>query len=323
MSKNGILFQNRLIYNKTNLILIGGIIINLDILITTIITSTSALVAIIGGFLVSRVITLSSEQSGIRRRLKETINELNNKKERLSKTKEFILSEDALDFIRDNAKEILENQRSLEDILRTDEYIKRSIDEISPFVSEFNEIFTEMMDLIEETSEFPNYFSDFLKVMKGDFSKPDKKEFYEIAYDTLIKYSEGSQQLGPLAFNTIANIPNVAEQRRYNEAVKEKEQLEYEIKFLETQFEEQNKVIIDYGKPKGIWGGMIVLIYSCIVGIAYPVTLLPYPVNIYNDVLTKWFLILLFVSEIVVLFTYLTIEMKKLTKIYIVPKNID
>ncbi|WP_263406693.1 hypothetical protein [Niallia endozanthoxylica] len=38
---------------------------DLNSLITTIISSSAALVAIIGGFLVSRVIALSSEQTGI------------------------------------------------------------------------------------------------------------------------------------------------------------------------------------------------------------------------------------------------------------------
>src|SRR5699024_3830435 len=57
---------------------------NLEVLISTIVTSTAALIAIIGGFLVSRVITLSSEQNGINRKLRELNNEINAKKNLLA-----------------------------------------------------------------------------------------------------------------------------------------------------------------------------------------------------------------------------------------------
>ena len=49
---------------------------DLNGLISTIISSTAALVAIIGGFLVSRVITLSGEKSGILKKIKEIDKEL-------------------------------------------------------------------------------------------------------------------------------------------------------------------------------------------------------------------------------------------------------
>ena len=176
------------------------------------------------------------------------------------------------------------------------------------------------MKLVEEADEQPDHFSDFLKVMKGDFSKPDKKDYYKIAYDILLEYFEQSKPSMPFSsIHSISNfkmpsIPNIAEQQRYNDQVKDKERLEYEIKFLETQYNEQQKVLIDYGRPNGIWGGMFVLIYSCVVGIAYPVTLLPYPNETFDDELTKWFLISLFISELLVLFSYLSFAMRKLTK---------
>lgn len=53
---------------------------DLNGLISTIISSTAALVAIIGGFLVSRVISLSSEKNSIVRRLREINNDLKSKK---------------------------------------------------------------------------------------------------------------------------------------------------------------------------------------------------------------------------------------------------
>lgn len=63
---------------------------DLNILISTIITATAALVAIIGGFLVSRVITMASEKQSIERRLKEIDNDLKIKKEMLDNIENLI-----------------------------------------------------------------------------------------------------------------------------------------------------------------------------------------------------------------------------------------
>ena len=82
----------------------GGEHIDLNILISTIISATAALVAIIGGFLVSRVITLSSEKNSIVRRLKEINNELSNKQEILDRVELILLEDDVDDFIHNHAK---------------------------------------------------------------------------------------------------------------------------------------------------------------------------------------------------------------------------
>src|SRR5699024_3245119 len=100
----------------------------------------------------------------------------------------------------------------------------------------------------------------------------------------------------------------------YHNQVKIKEQLEKELAVLNLQKAEQDKILTEYGKPNGVWSGLIVLIYSSIVGIAYPITLLPYPMNTYNDSFTKTVLITLLLSELVVLFRYLILAIKNLTK---------
>lgn len=271
------------------------------------------MVAIIGGFLVSRVITLSSEQSGIQRRLNEIINEIDTKEEILSDIETYLLNEDALDFVKDNARDIVEKQKKLEEILKSDEYTNRNLEELIPFINDFEEAFKELLDLSRKI-ELPESFSDFWVENNINLSNPNKKEFYEIAYDLLIELIEESRPSNPFSFHPL-KVPNITPVNKYyHHQMKEKERLEYELKLLKNQKDEQKKISLDYGNPKGIWGGMFVLIYSCIVGIIYPVTLLPYPVNTYNDVLTKWFLITLFISELTILFAYLSLATRRLTK---------
>jgi len=290
-----------------------GLTISLEILITTIITSTAALVAIIGGFLVSRVITLSSEQNGIQRRIKEIDNEISTREEVLSEIETYLLNQDALNFIEDNARDIVEKQKSIEEIIKTDEYTERKLEELKPFVKDFEEAFKELLGISQKIS-LPESFSDFWIEKESSIAKPSKKEIYKIAYDLLVELIEEVKPSDPLAVPSYkpSSMRNV--NKYYNDQWKEKERLEYELKLLKNQKEEQIKISLNYGNPKGVWGGMFVLIYSCIVGIIYPVTLLPYPENTYNDAQTKWFLITLFISELFILFIYLSLAIKRLTK---------
>ena len=66
----------------------------MNTLISTIVISTAAVVAFIGGFLISRVITLSSVQTGVERKLKEVKNDVFAKEEMIKKIEQDILIEE-------------------------------------------------------------------------------------------------------------------------------------------------------------------------------------------------------------------------------------
>jgi hypothetical protein len=91
---------------------------DLNTLISNIVTSTAALVAIIGGFLISRVIiTLSSGKTGVKRKLNEVKNDVFAKEEMFKKIEQDILDEDAEDFIDYNYKDLLFNEKYFEEIV--------------------------------------------------------------------------------------------------------------------------------------------------------------------------------------------------------------
>jgi|SRR5690625_1248008 len=291
---------------------------NLEVLISTIVTSTAALIAIIGGFLVSRVITLSSEQNGINRKLRELNNEINAKKDLLAKVSEYVISEDAFDFISDNAELLSVEETSLKKIYNEDRHTELTLEQLEPYVEIYNSIFKETLSHMKESKSLPSDFYDFKKGLTIELSQPEKLDWYELAYDLIYKSIPKRNPSNSFLpdLSTLTNIHNTVRpiNHYYHEQVKIKEQLEKELIVLELQKTEQDKILAEYGKPNGIWSGLIVLIYSGFVGIAYPVTLLPYPLNKYDDSLTKVFLIVLFLSELVALFGYLILAMRKLTK---------
>ncbi|TYS14281.1 hypothetical protein FZC78_19185 [Rossellomorea vietnamensis] len=87
-----------------------------------------------------------------------------------------------------------------------------------------------------------------------------------------------------------------------------------ELQSLEEQKLKQKSKIESNSKPAGIWSGLVVLFYACLVGICWPSMLLPYPLDTFNDGLTKNVLLILFYSELFVIFLYLVINIRKLTR---------
>lgn len=293
---------------------------DLNGLISTIISSTAALVAIIGGFLVSRVISLSSEKNSIVRRLREINNDLKSKKELLNTIEIDLLEDDIDSFINEYSKEIIIENKPFDELLEYDKSYNLTVEQLKPYIVELLSIRDEIINLMDDAESLPEEFNDFIRI--NGFNINDRIEWYELVYQTLydeiMKSSYSSY--GPLGIkvptppNLIPARLNLVEQQIHRDKIKEFQRLQNEIEVLKVRKDEQEKILNDYAKPNGLWGGFFVLIYSCVVGIAYPSTLLPYPKDVYNDELTKCFLLVLFFSQLIVLFLYLGIAMYRLTK---------
>lgn len=297
---------------------------DLNGLISTIITATSALVAIIGGFLVSRVITLSGERSAIERRLKEINNDLSTKQKMLEQIEKDFLEEEIEGFINDYCEEIIIEEKSIQEILDEDDSSDLTLEILEPYIEELFSIRDEIFKLIEETDEnyvLPNNLNELMK--DNNIIIEGKKDLHELVYKTIWNSfpDEPSNslfginvKLPAIDHRNILKSTSVFSQQMFRDRIKERNILRSEVQTLIIRKSEQKKILGDYGKPNGLWGGLWVLIYSCIVGIAYPSVLLPYPENTYNDVTTKWFLLILFFSELIALFIYLGVSMSKLTR---------
>lgn len=128
--------------------------IDLNILIGTIVTATAALVAILGGFLVSRVLTLSSEQNGIRRRIREIGKDILVKKDMLSRIENDILEEDVDDFIYENYEEILFKDKDFEEILSNEDFRGRKENEFKPYIDELKAVYDDFFLLLIKQNLF-------------------------------------------------------------------------------------------------------------------------------------------------------------------------
>lgn len=290
---------------------------DLNTLISTIVTSTAALVAIIGGFLVSRVISISSEQNGIKRKIREIDNDLIAKKEIKANIEKYLFEDDLNDFMsKKNIKRLVLYSKSLEEIIEEDEFTYLTKEELQPHFDQLRSIAKELFAKIEELDEdeISNSFNE-IKEQVGGFKYPEREKWYKRVFEVLNDEATKSQQTGILSqvYNYDIPISTIAPNSDYKDKKKELGQIEDEIKIIELQKKAQVELLSNYGKPVWIWSGIGVLFYASLVGIIYPSTLLPYPLETYNDGLTKWFLLSLFYSQLLALFVYLSFAMYKLT----------
>lgn len=303
---------------------------DLNQLITTIVTATAALTAIIGGFLISRVITLSSEQSGIRRRLREINIDIKAKEQLYIEVEKNLLEEDREDFVYEYHEDLIISTIPLEVVLEGQDGVfrGRSAKEFKPAVDELTRIDSALNKLLEDreirySDDLPDEFDDFATLAPEDLE--GRKSWYELLYRAY-KYklpkrpksgARGLSLLHDIDFVTppsLYNIKTQSEAQAYQQKKRDRDMYNNEISHLKQQKFEQQKILEDFGKPHGMWSGLAVLIYASIVGIGYPITLLPYPKETYDDEATRLLILLLFLSQLLVLFVYLGINMYRLTK---------
>ncbi|MEQ6355890.1 hypothetical protein ABNX05_14770 [Lysinibacillus sp. M3] len=283
---------------------------DLTSLITTIISATAALVAIIGGFLVSRVISLSNDQSFLRRKIEEINITIESKTDLVKSITKYLFEDDLKDFVTKSNMKLLIDDYSLEEIIREDDYTYLSKEELEPYFIILLEIKEEVYKIYHSDSYSMEFFEEIIEQKK--IKHIERSEWYSIMLDAIIS-SETILGISSMPYSPIIRRTIAPTNTDYKDKKREKEQLIYEIEVLRKQELEQWRAITDQLETKWVWSGIGVLIYSSIFGILYPATLLPYDINIYNNEQTKTFLLILFGSCLLSIFIYLIFATYKLT----------
>lgn len=261
--------------------------------------------AIIGGFLVSRVIAIASEQAGVQRKMREINNEIQTKVGYGDIILEYLHNIDISNFIEDrNVIRGLLEGKSLEEIFKEQKTKSVSIAQLRPHFEQLEEILEEILDAKETT------LADLKE--KQPLKHPKKERWYTLVLAGIDAMAYESPVTSLLAGGM--NIPTPKIDKEYQEKEKMVSQFETELTILSAQKEEQKRILEDFGKPKYVTSGLIVLAYAAAVGIIYPSILLPYPKDTYDDHLTKWWILGLFFSHIVAIFGYLFMAMRGLSR---------
>lgn len=296
-------------------------------LLSTSAQSAAAIVAIVAGFILSRVLSLSADRSGIESRLNDIRNNLRFKSTELKEISERIVRWDAQDFLESVADRLAETRGeiALEELIEESNFTGLSKEELEPYYDKAIEITQRAYELFLKhpfKSEPPQTVGNYLEQIK--IKVPDEElTFYHPVYQLFRKHYRsrrrdafGVSGMGLLSDDSvhIAFSP-VARARieKYNQLVKEQDALRAEVKWLKSQEDDLLQKSNHMGRPKGLWLGVIALIYFSISGIIIPIVWLPVASERFTPTY-KWIVVACFVSGLLFVLGYLIWSIWHLSK---------
>ncbi|WP_310604791.1 hypothetical protein [Anaerosporobacter sp.] len=232
---------------------------------------SATIIAIIGGFIASKLISISADRDNILDRIKEINDELSMKTKQHEDIVQRLNDDDALDFIRDNI-ELLVDNRPLEVVYKPEE--KPSLDYFTAeqYWKRALALCREIADL--ETNQMEDTNSDKVPVYLAKKYTDDfdygvcKKVFRELnkrarqRNRNTFDFSNALIDVGDIVPPTINNW--------YHQKSDEAEKLETridELKFEKIQYEEKKKQV---KKPRGMKSGLFLFIAFSILGVFFP-----------------------------------------------------
>lgn len=295
-------------------------------LFSTAAQSAAALVAIIAGFIVSRLLALSADRNSLQSRLNELDLEIGSKRRELKPLRKRILESDADDFIQDVFDQILSSngEMKLEDAMAgigRPQALNES--ELRPFwdatVESTKEAFVKAReypfrnkskDLKEYLEEVGLEDSDKQWIHRRVFEHVED-EIERNKMNVLNEMFSASRLLGDAIGGRgryrppEIQLPN----QKYHQWTRDAELLERQLSNLEASREHLDSQVRNFAKPTGLWFGFITLIYFSLVGIIFPLVLMAFKSQGYSRTV-----LILFVSALVVFFTFLSYLARQLSK---------
>lgn len=264
---------------------------------------SATIVAILGGFIASRLLTINSERRELLIKIRDLDEEIRFKESRIDELEKIMLNEDMDDFIKDKLDELLE-ERPIEDVFTVAESRGYDIEDYRPgwenalaTVRQARCYFAKNPDKIQ--SEF------------DDIAKKQLENLYDLTYEIWEKVYKNeriearSQTASygsnfPLMGVDIAafDVPSVgysyADAMNYRDNNRELGAETANVEWLKKQRESfiQRKKALT--KPNGMGKGIFVFVFFSIIGIVFPIALMPFATGQYMPIL-KWVDIGLFV----------------------------
>lgn len=295
-------------------------------LFSTAAQSAAALVAIIAGFIVSRLLALSADRNSLKSRVNEIDLEIGSKRRELEPIKRRILESDADDFIQEVFDQILSSkgEMKLEDAMAE---IGRpqalSEAELRPFwdetVEPTKEAFMKVREyLFRNTSKDLNGYLEEVGLDDSDKQwihcrvfEHVEDEIERTKMNVINERFSASRLLGgAIGLSGRYRPPEIQlPNNEYHQWTRDAELLERQLSNLEASREHVDSQVRNFAKPPGLWFGFITLLYFSLVGIIFPLVLMAYKSQGYSRTI-----LILFVSALVVFFTFLSYLARQLSK---------
>jgi hypothetical protein len=285
-------------------------------LLSTLAQSTAVFVAIVGGFLVSRLVAISSERDGLRRRYKETRDQLKH----VTNTNDFReahayrLRNSQNDFRRWVLDELVGVAAESVDreALLTDKIPRGSSrKEMAPYLEDLIERVKQVTDEITaqlERGDTSRLTLDDLEARGLVVRDTDRDIYLEVVDSIAEQLPRPQSQFGLMSdirpLRIVNPVTTATELRRLDESIQAEQELHARMRILETEAERLRTEIALAGRPIGVTPAIIILAVYSLVGIVVPVVVL----TLHPKTLAgweSWLLVVLFVSGLFAVLAYI------------------
>jgi hypothetical protein len=263
-------------------------------LLSTIASSSAGLVAIVGGLLVARFVTLDSEQQGAQRVLDDAEARLATARQRAGKATGRVLRWDAWDFLSNRSvmEAINEGVEDLAELRRRGDATRLTDEELQPFLREVRGELARAHEVLEGVVPAYKHLETRLwHVFQR--STPSLPEIgwdlaWEIAFEQIVDRREFESPRGKFGLGGPIDLPGrlppirlptdtdweAIRARRRDDLVANRERAEQQVEDLESEVQRLRQARDAVVRPQGLGWGLVILGYFAVVGVVVPILLM-------------------------------------------------
>jgi len=274
--------------------------------LTTISAASASIVAILGGFIASKLISISGERNAVISKLKEIDDEIAYRTELLENAQYENDEDDALDFIKKHVEHLVEGD-SLEEVYDADEKPGIEYEILYPFWVKAEKISLQF----KKASYGADYIGAFNKdgIPTSIVAEMQEDEFAYAICKKIAKYNEQQHlyQVNPYAIMPTYGLEDrVGIPRWYTRNSDIINEQKNALGWLEQQKKHYENAKIRLSNPKGMKTGLWIFILFSVFCVVMPLFLSPFCTPIYEVYIrTKATVLGTFVIGLVSIFIYL------------------
>ena len=276
---------------------------DLTSLLTTIAAASASIVAILGGFIASKLISIDGERNENLDRIKEIDEEIEHRTKNMNARQQEIDEEDATDFIFDNFGDFM-SCRNLESVYTKSEHPDISFDALLPFWEKANDI---LMMFKEKKCSGEDVNGDDVPVeLANDFRNDDFS--YAICEKIASYYKNRSRtSSAPMFVNPMIDFePPRIVGAWYGKNVEIIREEENAIKWLELQKKQCEARKASLKRPKGMLLGLVIFALFSLLCIVAPLLLTPFSTDSFACfAIVKYSALFVFAAGLFSIFGYL------------------
>jgi hypothetical protein len=254
-------------------------------LLGTLAQSAAAVVAIVGGFLVSRLVQLSSEREGLRRQLVRAQDELKHVAALYDEAHEYRLANSRRDFYGWVIDDLIRaDPATLDRGALLDDNIPRgsSAEEIAPYLDDLIDEVAQVKAAVEKyvrRADVDTLHIDDLRE-RGLQVPPAQENIYSHVVDWVTEQlprPRGYGLIAPprMAFSNLINqTASSAALRRLDESIHDEQNLRSHRTMLEAEVTRVKREIDLIGRPAGVTSAIVILAIYSVLGIVAPVVVM-------------------------------------------------